>query len=657
MKFYVYADVESDKWHINMKTGDKLNTKIICFIIYNAFDDTEIERHCVANSDDFIDYLLLFRQKNAVTCVSRIYFHNLRFDLKFLADTLNRRSLKWNPIIAGSRIIDCKIYLGKKLAFQICDSYAILDASIHDIGLGINYEKLDMENDALDIYCYKDCEIAQRGMLKFIEICNEFKLNMNMTNVSLTVSSNAFKILFKLNEDLVSEQKVEKDGKETIRKVNRLIVYSKYINDYFRERYFGGRTECFNFNIGINSEYQDYNSKYGDVMARELYPIPPYTFFDIEEKDDMKNVRELYGDKIFAYECDVNEEGRKIPIFPERIKMKNEFKTIFRASEKHALLFKKEYEYCIINKIPINNICRIWVCDMWKNIFPHVKPLYERRMKIKEIVKKTGVGNIFELVIKKIINATYGKFAEKNIKDESIILPHNLPDFLEQQAALYAKGFELAGVTTDSDLYRHKSDQTRFVRCNVAFACMITAYARLDLAIALQAVEYATLFYCDTDSIISNTFIEDNNILGGMKLEHICKIFLCINCKVYLFYEQDKKNVEKDTRIIKAKGMPVKTLKKLSDTFDISVDNIIIRPATILECINKNMDFQSVVNMNKHYVGVYEKRKICDDLSTEPWSYESPADYKKINEKNYKVVIKLLNAIENKDTKIYNGWN
>jgi hypothetical protein len=173
----------------------------------------------------------------------------------------------------------------------------------------------------------------------------------------------------------------------------------------------------------------------------------------------------------------------------------------------------------------------------------------------------------------------------------------------------------------------------------------------------LQTVDYATLFYCDTDSIVSNDFIEDSKKLGGMKVEHICKIFLCINCKVYIFYAIDKKNVEKDIRIIKAKGMPVKTLNKLGDAFDLDIDNIIIRPATILECMNKKISYQSVINMNKHYTGVFEKRKICDDLTIKAWGYEDPTEYKKLNETNYRKVVVTLNELEKRyKLTLVNGW-
>jgi len=329
MVFYC-LDTESDKWNIEYAIYTKktykyqiLKPKLFTIVKYNN-ECNEIDFHIFRTKDMLkllINYLKdeFFEQKETL----RIYCHNLDFDIKFLIAILTSNHFKLKPI-RKNRLLSLKAFSTciikdkeKNLNyFDFRDSYALLPLSIKELGKIIGLPKLDFDldesvNEQMIEYCKRDNEIIAKSLKTLIELFTKFGYTTTIEELPLTIPSLSLKLFKEQNKRFNIVKELESGKKIT---KNQIFDVSPQLNEYFRQFYYGGKTECYNFKIGFNCNYYDKNSLYPNSMLKNKMPLPPY--IKAKTQNDESDITE----NTFALLCVIDESKELYPsIRPTKI--------------------------------------------------------------------------------------------------------------------------------------------------------------------------------------------------------------------------------------------------------------------------------------------------------------------------------------------------
>jgi hypothetical protein len=377
-----------------------------------------------------------------------------------------------NVLFVGSRLVCCRI--GNA---EVRDSYAILPVALRKLGSGkksidislLEEESREENKKEIIEYLLADTE----SLYKAVENWRSQYGN------GITLASVAFEQLEKLGY-----------------KVPRL---SEKYDEKFRKFYFGGRTECFASGVfeNVNLKVYEINSAYPYAMANaELWLSNDYTLlFDEEVKG-----------------CDLLEvEGIAKGCFPFR--------------ENGTLSFPNDGEkrtYCVTGYEFLT--ARKWMKFQGK-ILKHFRPLQtgnfskyvEKFYNLKLQAENEG-NETQRMFAKLLLNSVYGKFAinPRRFKEYKI---GTLDDDFSNE-------FELFELDTEAgfSLWQKPNLGKNFL--NVATASIVTGYTRAQLFDAICRVEFngGKIYYCDTDSIITDSELPTGTELGKWKLEldNIC---------------------------------------------------------------------------------------------------------------------------------------
>lgn len=625
---YISFDTETLEWSTSMESGTIIKFLFGCAIRID--NKREIERVTYQTTIEFIDYFrdVYYKYNKSF----RIFAHNLKFDFAQVASSLVLY-YKLEPVINGGRILSvkCRDLVTKKLHFEFRDSYSLLVLSIKALGETISLPKMPTTCRGID-YCFRDCEILWKSLELLIDTERIFSYDKRVETMNMTISSIAFSIFH------IKNAKYNYTNELGIIK-NKLTEISGTSNKIFREFFFGGRVEVFDFSMVPVCYVFDVNSEHPHSMVSSLYPEPPYrsslTTFNLLEAYNEPNV--------FAIYAEIDERNRNIPLFPER----QEGKNIFAATIKKHIIFKKEMEYCIKNNILVKPI-EEWNCAGWVDCFNYINDMYNFRLELKE--KKDPR----EQPTKITMNGTYGKLGERAEKDLTVVVLKEKCT-LEKIQEIESDGFICQTKDDESlQLYSKKKVSTS-VRNNLVYACMITAYSRLTLMKYIEFVlsKGGKVYYCDTDSVFTDVNCFPNKgpetkVIGGMKLDKTLYNYQAVAPKEYI-----------STKLDKLKGLHISKNDK-GETVDKQVviaylspemENPQTRPIGFLESFRRHLPPNSVVTIDKHKYCVYDKRKINKDLTTSPYIGET-IDNENMYKKIIKNCIKLLSIAPVQDMEI-----
>lgn len=269
----------------------------------------------------------------------------------------------------------------------------------------------------------------------------------------------------------------------------------KDIDNYIRNGYFGGRNECF-YQVGkiINNVfYYDYTSLYPSE-SRHLLPYGKHEFVD--KIDDIQNffgfvrcmVRTI--DKTRKPLHGVKGKAKLIfPIFENWTEL-----TLF--SEEIKLGIKeKMYEYEFIDGVKYQSTYVL------KNTMINA---FEEKAK----AKKEG-NNGLALCNKIIANSTYGFWALNTNDKQGIVTGHKDTIDIEK----YLEDNSLLSISNNGDYTTLKVLCDIDVKdTSIGIASAITSWSRLRLWKLIDAIESKgfTVYYCDTDSIMTNCNLKDH---------------------------------------------------------------------------------------------------------------------------------------------------
>jgi len=477
-----------------------------------AFFITETVEKYIDNQKEFEDYLLSLKRNSCL-----LVFFNLDYDKYYLNNIIADFRIKKDgtfdlPILCnGNRTITVRLKNGLRALDLANHCDGSLESWINYLGMK---EKYNIEKKSLNnLYerVMNDCK-ATFYLGKFIQ---DFYYKECGIPLQLTVGASALRLF---QQKFFTDFWTREDD---------------FLSMFERLSYYAGRTELYKkgkFNI----YNYDVNSMYLSIMRDNLIPDVSSAKYIENGKNYLNHFNKYLG----IYRCRVcTPDKLYIPLLPVRLDKKlkfplGEFDGTWTSVELQKAI-EKGYK----------------IIKVFDYIYYHNAKYYFREFanfvweKRKEYKAKKNIG--MDLMIKKIGNSLYGKFAQRNSNDYfgKISEVDNLPDTCEI--------FEFHGEIW----VRIKGDLIPAVFEFPAVSSFITSYARLKLYEGIENNE-KTIVYCDTDSLKLTAPAYNIKVgaeLGEFMFEGTAEYeFFCPK-----FYDEQNPNKDKifDEREVKRFGM------------------------------------------------------------------------------------------------------
>ncbi|HEX14228.1 MAG TPA: hypothetical protein ENO40_07080 [Desulfurella acetivorans] len=508
-----------------------------------------------------------------------IFFHNLNFDLQVLIKNLqDKHKIECKAGVNGSRLIQVRLQIDD-VVLNLADSMNIYNMSLEKLERSFKIERKtsNIKQDRENIEKYDRYEVIKYLEEDCLNLYNILKQTFEFYGVKkLTIASLSY---YKLLNDYL------------FNKYRRDDIIRKF-PDWVRGAYKGGRVEVFK-RYGRNLYYYDVNSLYPKVMFNNEFPIGRGYY-----------TNEYVFGKLGVYKLNVKKYK---PIGFSLLSIHNENgKLLFVEGENYeACLTSAEIDYMFENS-------EVFEFEVLEGLyFEHSEYIFEEFIDYfyTERKKLKQEGNPLEQIYKLTMNSCYGKFAEKQEK-EVVIFSNAIDENTERPM------FDI-----DCQTSYHVEKKNMPSKTNIVIASFITAYARIyitDIMNKLFKNGYE-VYYCDTDSVITNANekqmsllgVEISEELGALKLEHEIEEGYFILPKFYAIIE--KSNVK-----IKAKGFDIKnmTIEDIKLAFEGgTVNNKSKRMHKIKTALKKN-EYIKIEDVEKRLLNtVSDKRIYINDKS------------------------------------------
>lgn len=411
--------------------------------------------------------------------------HNWDFDMKVLEgfDRLDDRGWQLNSFISGSQLNIWQFTKGNK-TMEFVDNMNFFKSSLESLGEAIDIEKMEMPGKTAKKkswfrYCKRDVEV----MVKAWQLWLDFIRDEDLGTFGKTLAKqafNAYRHRF-MPEDLhvhTDEEVIELE----------------------RDSYHGGRTEAFYIGDPPGEQYYslDVNSMYPSVMSEYKYPTKLKKYRRNPEQelvlDSLLNgccIAEVQVD------CDVPLYGKKIDnrlCFPV-----GKFQTTLTTREL-SVAFERNH---IVDVKSIATYKSDEIFSDYVNYFYGKRKMYERQDL-----------DPFAFMCKLLLNSLYGKFGQKNPNWEDIKKDSDFPN--QYRTVFDVDEDEFKEYRIINGLVQCKEGEVEGFHSIVSIPSHVTADARLLLWEFIEKAGRENVFYCDTDSIITNE-------VGKQRLEEYIK--------------------------------------------------------------------------------------------------------------------------------------
>lgn len=534
---------------LDTETYDGLKGKLKRIAIYDG--------HNIHYGYQFSDIESILINYSRMGFSVEIYIHNMEFDLRKIPQVFEKVNWKKSLMINGKlATLTCKDY-------TFHDSFKILPMSLKKLSTGFNVEhgKLDLWEAVQKTYPdkYKDsvdfldrCDVDDSLFLEYLgydvmSLYEVLQVIMNLSGIPLS------KFVKRVSTASLSRF-IFKNGYHDEPFKSPLLSKSDYeylcdykwdndleIEDFIRESYCGGRTEVFTPRLEVKGYHYDVNSLYPFVMKKGEYPIgkPQYTEDSLIAEKMYHNWKKDRNGLGFI-NCRVFIPQQPIPPLP--VKMG---KLCFPCGEIYGTWTYEELEYA-------EKECGVEILEFYCGChFSKTYPVFERFINVFSKIKEQASDNGNEPLrtfAKLIQNVGYG-YTGMRRDDKTSLAPYE--DIIKYEKVCFAdKDAGFIEIPTDVD--------AEYIQVQVA--SYVTSRARLVLLKALRNVikKGGNVYYCDTDSIVSDMPLDDKMVhkskLGYWKLESQPIKGLFLKPKVYteLFENEEPtikfKGVSKDTQ-------------------------------------------------------------------------------------------------------------
>ncbi|MEM4066708.1 MAG: DNA polymerase [Candidatus Micrarchaeaceae archaeon] len=466
---YYTIDIETDSIGGGFIIGGLYDLKNKRFIYYD-------------NEQEYWDKIIELTLKRV-----KIFGHYAgRYDYQYLVNYL----IKYRKDVKFSIIYNSKIIFIKMNNAFLYDTYNVFLTSLAKLEKAFNIERLESKETAKKMsfdyykenkeqviaYLKEDCINLANIILKFEEYVG--------SKIKATIASQAMSYYYEHYKQIL-------ESSDTPTK------------QFLRKGYFGGRTEVFK-RYGKNLFYYDINSSYPYIMRNFQMPVGGAMIVD-----------EYIDNAIGFYDIVVTNYNVKLPYIAKKYNNKliyplGTFQAYVTNLEIHELI-KDKQDFKVVRGIVYRHI---------KNIFrDYIDYFYQMKQEAKANDNK-----ILYLISKLFMNSLYGKFAEREEKE----VIKNLK--FEEVKKLLEKEIKVKSFRSDLGLYAVE-EVIKSDKIHIQISSFITAMARFRLYKFMKKLidNGYEVYYCDTDSIVTNANqqqmqelgipIHDSD-LGALKLEH-----------------------------------------------------------------------------------------------------------------------------------------
>lgn len=526
---------------------------------------------------DFLRYYLTHKNRNLIT-----YAHNGgSFDFTALHETLvkEKEFNKFTPqlIYVNGGIMIMRIKDEDKHVWQFRDSMYLLKKGLDKLCESFNPEtkKLKMppypyeeHKEQWRKYCMNDCI----SLAQILEIFNNIIINEIQGSIGLTASSTALR---------------------TWRRRFQKYPIPTYFtwNNFIRQGYYGGRCEVFNMYAPHTAYLYDVKSMYPSVMVDNIFPVSK------PKRVKMRDPWDCAG-KCGFMECTVESPPLYIPLLPYRHETSN--KLLFPLGKWTAV-----YEFSLIEK----------ALELGYKIKPHRVIEFEGDYIFGDYIntiypyKQNNTGALEEIA-KLLMNGLYGKTGEHSEREILITAPE--ADIL----GTFPIPHNPMGYTTQT-INRYSAHHLP------AIASRVTALAQLKLYKAFEQIlrKKGAIYYCDTDSVVTDVKIPDGSNLGQWELKHEMSRGVFFAPKAYC-YEHTKGSIKKLKGFSHKFSKTLKFeafMKALPPTNNFSAfKETSIHPSSFKEISVRDLCGFSTVVKTREIKKEYDKRTVIENYDTEP---------------------------------------
>lgn len=399
--------------------------------------------------------------------------------------------------------------------------------SVKQIGEIIGREKKEIDfktvsDEDLKSYCQEDVRIicdAFREWEKFIE-------HHDLGTFGRTLPSQAFN-----------------SYRHRFMKDKIFIHNSTTASHLERKAYYGGRVECFFIGKkeGGRFYYLDINSFYPFVMRNFQYPTK-LVFYD--DECTVKNLARLLesGCTIAQVNLEVPE-----PAYPTRFN----YRTVFPTGAFDTCLSTEGLR----RELAKGNIRCVYEVAHYESayIFKRYVDYFWSLKRKYQAEGKTG----WEFICKMFLNSLYGKFGQQN--DEVLWERECDPEEFYREVVFHIPTGETTVITRFAGIEREvKLSAGEAINSFVGICSHVTEYARLLLWEYIKTAGRENVYYCDTDSLITNEegkerlakFIKPTT-LGYFKILEEANSFTIRGAKDYVFGSRAKtKGIRADAQML-----------------------------------------------------------------------------------------------------------
>ena len=591
-KFSVY-DFETNAWiddTYGMKEEDIMEwhgKPIKPFLIMHYDGETVTSFDHIG---DFVDFYLKKRFRMPHIC----FAHNGgKFDVlgifHYMYDNPKYKKYKITPIPNGSSLMALTIADDSKHKWSFRDSFHLLPRSLNALCQGFKLKQIKTERPDVPYkgnrnkniwrkYCANDCISLHQILSMFNKIIGDVDGVIGYTLASTALKT--FRFSF------------QKEPYPT---------YHSYNNLFRGNAYYGGRCEIFRHLMPkYSGSYYlyDFNSLYPSVMKGNKYPIGYPTKVRYGDANDCRGRNGIMECKVYA------PDDLDIPLLPYHRPSQdpNKRKLLFPIGEWTAF-----YDFALIEKALdlgyLIDPIRAWEFKADYIFDDFVDTFYP--------MKVANKGNAKGEVAKLIQNSLYGKLAERSEREE-----------------LVGKDDDYAGAILTDYVYGYaRRKKTVYSAYQLpAISIHVTALAQLKLYEYIEEILAmgGDVYYCDTDSVVTNLRMPTSDGLGEMKLEYDFEYGIALSPKFYYFHAYDD---IKRLKNVACKGFSFPFKKRI--TYDLLFDaltsgnfcqlnEMVVKPASFKTGAIRKLDGWTTVVAKRSVKSTYDKRHVMEDYLTKP---------------------------------------